>query len=181
VAFLLGAVLTAHAAGATTVVRKDLRALCSEADRIFVGHVVAIRSQWAEAGQRAIETLVTVTNEQTLRGGEEPEITLSFAGGQLGSLSERIAGAPRFTEGERVILFVRNGRWVSPIVGFQQGYFRVREAPTGPRVHDAFGRPIRSFKDGLIRSGEGGTGSALSLESFLARVRGELGSESRGR
>ena len=62
---------------------------------------------------------------------------------------------PGFTVGERRIIFARDGRYVSPIVGFDQGALRVVEGQDGPVV-------------------VGPTGTALSDGTASLGVRGAL-------
>jgi hypothetical protein len=117
-------------AAATVVVAKDFAALCAEADLIFVGTVSKTESRWIDRDKQAIETQVTFEDLTWLRGPAQSSITLHFAGGEVDGLREEIAGVPGFTVGERRIIFARNGRYVSPIVGFDQGALRVVEGRT---------------------------------------------------
>ena len=171
-ALVLAAAVHAGTAAATTVIAKDLQTLCDEADRIFVGTVVAVRSQWAGRRGGSIETTVTVTVENALLGDDAREVRLRFAGGQVDGIGEKVAGLPQFKAGDRVLLFVRDGHWVSPIVGFHQGYFRVVDGGrAGPVVLNALGRPVVGIETGAVRSGAGAAADALSLGAFLDEVR----------
>jgi len=174
-ALVIAAAAYGGSAAATTVIAKNLQALCDEADRVFVGTVVAVRSQWADRRGGAIETLVTVTNENALLGDDAPEVRLRFAGGQVDGIGEKVAGLPEFEVGGRVLLFVRRGYWVSPIVGFHQGYFRVADGGrAGPVVLDGLGRPVVGIERGVVRSRAGAAADALSLGAFLDEVRRRL-------
>jgi hypothetical protein len=159
---------------ATVVVAKDFAALCNEADLIFVGTVTSVQSRWSDPAHQAIETLVTFADLTWLRGGPQASVTLRFGGGEIDGLHEEVAGVPHFAVGERRVIFAHDGRFVSPIVGFDQGALRVVDGAEGAMVVDSVaGGDAR----GALRLGTP-TGSATPspepLETFLDRVRGEL-------
>jgi hypothetical protein len=179
---------TAGRASATVVVAKDFAALCAEADLIFVGTVTSTASHWIDREQQAIETQVTFGDLTWLRGPAQPSITLRFAGGEVDGLREAIAGVPGFTVGERRIIFARNGRYVSPIVGFDQGALRVIEGEGGPVVVGPNGAALVDGEALAIRgAARSGTPAAdeqqptsadaqpVPLNQFLDRVRGQIG------
>jgi hypothetical protein len=169
-AALLAVLLAGHAA-ATTVVAKSFEDLCAEADLVFLGTVESMRSAWSDPAKQAIETRITFGDLTWLRGGPRAQLTLRFAGGTVDGLSEEIAGMPRFAVGDRVVIFARDGTYVSPIVGFHQGLFRVDDGV----VVDADGRALALHGAALRRSAPDATpGSGLSLAVFLERVRAGL-------
>jgi len=176
------AVLLAAPLPATVVVPKDFAALCREADMVFVGTVSDVRSRWVDQANSDIETLVTFSDLDPLFGVEQTTVTLRFAGGEVDGRREEIAGIPRFQVGERAILFARRGRWLNPIVGFQQGCFRVADGDAGPVVLSADGRPLVDIRQGAARLGapDAGTGTAMPLDVFLDRVRHEIASDRGG-
>jgi hypothetical protein len=165
--------LAADRSAATVVVAKDFAALCREADLIFVGTVVSVESQWSDADKQSIETLVTFDDLTWLRGTPQPSVTLRFGGGEVDGLHEEIAGAPHFTEGERRVIFAHDGRYVSPIVGFDQGALRVVDGSSGPTV---MGAPAPTTVNGALHLGTppADGGSAVPLDEFLDRVQRQL-------
>jgi hypothetical protein len=175
---LLGAALLAFAApraGATVVVAKDFAALCAEADLIFVGTVAGVASRWSDPQRQAIETEVTFTDLTWLRGGSETPVRLRFAGGEMEGLHEAVAGVPRFAVGERRVVFARAGHYASPIVGFNQGLFRVVDGASGPVVLDEEGRAVTGVgRAALQRGASDDRRAALPLDAFLDRVRTQL-------
>lgn len=177
-AVLLGAALSALAApraGATVIVAKDFGAICAEADLIFVGTVSAVASRWSDPERQAIETEVTFTDLTWLRGGTQTPVTLRFAGGEMDGLHEAVAGVPQFAVGERRVVFAHAGRFASPIVGFNQGLFRVVEGANGPVVLDADGKAVTGVaRAALQRGAADDRTAALSLDAFLDRVRAQL-------
>jgi len=177
-------------AAATVVVAKDFAALCAEADLIFVGTVSKTESHWIDRDKQAIETQVTFEDLTWLRGPAQSSITLHFAGGEIDGLREAIAGVPGFTVGERRIIFARNGRYISPIVGFDQGALRVVEGQDGPVVVGPNGTALSDGTAslgvrGALRSGtpsaddeqpQPADAQPAPLNQFLDRVRGQIGS-----
>ncbi len=159
-------------AGATVVVAKDFAALCREADMIFVGTVTDVRSQWSSPDRQAIETLVTFDGLTWLRGSPTTTVTLRFAGGQVDGLREEIAGVPGFTVGERRVIFAHDGNFVSPIVGFSQGAFRVVDGVDGPQVVPPPDTDVAVMAGLRIATpAASDPARAIPLDEFLQRVR----------
>lgn len=170
-ALLLGAVATRPAA-ATVVIEKDFAALCAEADLVFVGTVSRVEAGWRDATRQAIETAVTFSDLTWLRGTPRSSVTLRFAGGEVDGLREEIAGVPHFEVGQRGVIFAHDGDFVSPLVGFHQGLFRIVDGANGATVRDADGRPIAPASDAALRLGT--PAAATGLDEFLDRVRRQL-------
>ena len=78
--------------------------------------------------------------------------------------------------GDRVVVFALQGRFVSPIVGFHQGLFRVVEEGDVPVVLNAGRFPVTvEGKAHRFGSAVEGTKSAMPLDAFLDHVRETLG------
>jgi hypothetical protein len=165
-------------AAATTVIEKDLAALCNEADRVFVGTVSSVQSQWTDPEQRHIETLVTFSDIEPLFGVDTADVVLRFSGGQVGDTVEQVEGMPAFHVGDRDVIFARNAGSVSPIVGFNQGCLHVDGTGSGATVALPSYQPIGMLGDRRVLSAESRTSSSMSLNDFLSEVRGRL--EARG-
>lgn len=191
-AALVALALLAGRASATVVVAKDFAALCDEADLVFVGTVTGMESRWSDPSQQTMETLVTFGDLTWLRGTPRAAVTLRFSGGEIDGLREEIADAPHFAIGERRVIFAREGRFVSPIVGFDQGALRVVDGTDGPVVVGAGGAVLPADGAG-VRAGDSAPGGALRraappdadgspvpLDEFLGRVRGQLARPSNG-
>lgn len=121
--------------------------LVKSAQHIFVGHVVAVESFRADRrGEARIRTRVTFSIDQQLRGSGVVTV-LEFLGGTVGDLTLEVADMPRFSVGERYVVFALDGdRWVNPVVGFTQGLLRVsQDARDGTaRVLTAARAPLAS-------------------------------------
>lgn len=180
-AFTLALVLAWVApAAATTVIEKDLDALCAEADHVFVGTVSAVQSQWADPQQNHIETLVTFSAIEPLFGVEKAEMVLRFSGGRVGDIAEQVEGMPTFKEGERMVIFARDGRYLSPLVGFNQGCLRVEGSGSNATVAFPSYQPIGMLGDRRVLSAEVQSSTTMKLDDFLTEVRGRLGARGKG-
>jgi hypothetical protein len=163
---------------ATTVVAKSFESICHDADMVFVGSVSGVESRWAAPEQGTIETVVTFSDLVPLFGVDDNQVVLRFGGGAVDGMREEIAGLPSFEVGDRVVVFARHGRLVSPIVGFHQGLFRVVEREGVPVVLNEGRFPVTAVEGQALRFGSTaeGAGSAMVLDDFLGRVRDALGS-----
>jgi hypothetical protein len=177
----------ARSARATVVQTVSFDAQCATADRIFVGAVRAVESRRNAARPRYFETLVTFGVEEVVDGSVPPVLELRFTGGRVGDVVQSIDGMPEFAVGERYVVFAdANGEppLVSPIVGFNQGLYRVvrEESGGGLRdlVRDRVGAPLADSKaaygsavvPGAGPSGGPGTVAAEpELDAFLAAIR----------
>jgi hypothetical protein len=120
---------------ATTIEPVSLRQLVQEAELIFEGVVTAVEyrlSDVATPDHVALpHTFVTLAIEQTFKGeaATGSSLTLRLQGGFDGQdRALLIPGVPLFDVGERAILFVRgNGTELCPLVGWEQGRFRLVE------------------------------------------------------
>lgn len=133
-ALALGALLGAPLF-ATTVVPADLGELAATAHVIVHGHVSEIGAR-AVPGRRAIERIVTVQVERYFKGDLGTEIRFRVPGGELGQYRTVMIGAPQFSEGDEVVLFLGQRGSATPyILGLSQGLYRVVPgAAPGSRV-----------------------------------------------
>lgn len=169
VAGLAVALTIAAQAGATTVVGKSFRSLATEAEEIFAATVTDVESYQKDGGR--IWTAVRFGDLTWIAGGERPQVELHFAGGRIGERAEVVGGMPRFSEGQRVLLFVRDAGTASPIVGFHQGCFALETADGEDVVVTANRRPVLSLEGGRLRTGEPGViEGAMSFEDFRRAV-----------
>ena len=133
---LLGAIVVALVVTATTeaTTTAPLRIadLAAHSDLVVVGAVSSVESGWNAAGT-VIETQVHVHVAATPKGAPRPDVVVWQPGGRIGTLAAEFADMPRFSPGERVLLFLRqarDGRY--RVVGLFQGKFSIeRDATTG--------------------------------------------------
>ncbi len=126
--------LLAPAAGRATILDPvTTDQLAEKATLIFEG--TAIRVEYRNSDVESREdvalphTFVTFRIDRLLKGASQDggEITLRFQGGPDGEGNTMmIPGIPLFDVGEEVVLFVRgNGTEMCPVVGWEQGRFRL--------------------------------------------------------
>lgn len=82
-------------------------------------------------GGRMIFTRVTMEATSTIQGSSGSVFEFVVAGGALDGRAAVIPGMPKFEVGETYLLFLRPGyqRVGDPVVGVNQGFFRVVEDP----------------------------------------------------
>jgi hypothetical protein len=144
---VLCTVVTTVTAGSTTVIPPTFDTLVSRAGTIFVGEVIDVRGEWESTPEgRSIITLVTFRVSDVWKGTVGPVTQLEFLGGTIGDVSMVVAGMPRFTLGQRDVLFVgTTARAISPLVGFMHGRMRVERDGSGvERVRTFDGQPLGS-------------------------------------
>jgi len=110
---------------ATTLVPADMDELARDAGAIIRGRVVDTTAQWT-ADRRAIETVVTLEAEATLKGSLGASVRFVVPGGSLGRFRRIFVGAPQFAVGQHVVVFLG---WQAPsyphLLGLGQGVYRV--------------------------------------------------------
>lgn len=92
--------------------------LVDHSARVVVGEV---RSTESVSGGPGIETIVEVHVSETLHGAASPVVSFRVPGGSLSGIDLTISGAPRFSTGDAVVVFLGDD---GQIVGFNQGAFR---------------------------------------------------------
>lgn len=127
---------TLSPARALTSIPRDLDQLVAHADAIFRGVAVSQEAAWKGAGaNRHIVTRVTFHVVESYKGDALPERTLEFFGGELDGKGMAIPDMPAFAIGEEGIFFEEgNEKQVCPLVGADQGHFRVTQSANGERI-----------------------------------------------
>ncbi len=149
-ASLLSVLLAASTAGAQITVAKRLADLVAEGEQILVGTVTAVQSSRPPGS--LIVTDVTFAVDRVLKGDVPDPFALRHLGGTVNGVTLTVRGAPEFEVSRRYLVFVRgNGRAGVPLVGGEQGLFRV-VTPSGGGVD-------------LVRTARGG---ALTNAAVLA-------------
>jgi hypothetical protein len=162
---LLVASLLSVPARATTVIPAEFAEMVSGSQVIVHGTVVGVRSQ-ITAGRRTIESLVTVAVIDPIKGPAGASIVFRVPNGQVGRYRRVMVGAPEFTEGDEVVLFLTGRAPAMPMpFGLNQGVYRVTRsggrAVVTPLVATAAGRVVRG--DPARRP--------LTVETFARQVR----------
>jgi hypothetical protein len=162
--------LLAAPAGATVLVPADLTEIVSSAQVIVHGTVTAVEARWT-ADRRTIETFVTIETADSFKGEFGREVTFKTPGGQLGPYRSLMIGAPRFREGEEVVVFLTGRGPVVPwVVGLNQGVYRVRSDAAGARWVMPGQRLTRSEAPERVIRGSA-SGAPVPLAAFREQVR----------
>jgi hypothetical protein len=119
---------------ATVIVPLEFRELVAAAPVIVHGRVVDVRAGWVE-GRRRVETIVTLQAAEYLKGRLGEEITFRVPGGQIGRYRTIMIGAPEFSPGDEVVLFLNAAGPDAYVYGLSLGLFRVvTDETSGRRV-----------------------------------------------
>jgi len=122
---LLIAALSLSWAIATTFTALTLSELVQKADLALFGTVQNIT---VEARDGEPWTVVSILVTRPLAGDLNESLSLAFYGGVLETgLSVSVVGMPSLAVGEEVLLLAYNAPYYSPIVGFNQGLWRLTE------------------------------------------------------
>jgi hypothetical protein len=132
---------------ATTLVPADFGQMARESELIVRGTVVSVQTQMAGSRQ-TIESVITLSVADTMKGTAGVQTVFRVPGGRVGRYRRVMLGAPEFTAGDEVILFLK-GR--APAIampyGLSQGVYRIARRAGGavvtPAVATAAGRVVR--------------------------------------
>ncbi len=133
-------------AKATTYLPVTFDELVTRADVIFVGEVVDVRPFALDTRDgEIIKTRVTFRVSDPLFGTTSLVEVFDFLGGEMNGVGMAVAEMPRFTVGDRRVMFARRERSINPIVGFTQGLLRVTRDVNGvDRISTIEGAPLSS-------------------------------------
>lgn len=128
---LLAVCLLAAPARATVLIPASLEELARDARVIARGQVVAVEGRWTD-DRRTIETLVSLEAETYMKGQMGTIVQFRVPGGTLGRYRNIVIGAPQFSVGQRVVVFLgATGPQVPFILGLNQGVYRVSVTEAG--------------------------------------------------
>ena len=175
----LTALLLAASAGvarATVAVAVEFGEMVRDSELVVHGRVVDVRSQQT-SDRRSIETIVTMTVTESLKGRPDREVTFRLPGGEVGRYRRVIVGVPRFTAGDEVVVFLRGRAPALPTVfGLGQGLFRVAPGPGGRAIVTP--APIAAPAAGSERVVRGDPARRpVALEAFVRDVRARAGAQ----
>lgn len=168
---------------AASVVQMPFEQLVRDAEVAFEGRVVSVDSGWSESG-KAIVTRVTFAVDDVMIGASEQTVQLTFLGGTVGDLRMGVSGLRVPSVGETGIYFIESTsrRLVSPVLGWNQGQFRIARHGGERVMLTSDGRPLAGFTEtdvsavrlnehvpSGVRMAEGIAG-AMPLSVFKAHV-----------
>jgi hypothetical protein len=142
-ALCLGAV--APTAGATVILPASMRDIVDGSELIVHGRVLDVRSEMT-ASRRSIHTFVTVAVDEALKGRPGRTVIFRVPNGQVGRYRRVIVGAPEFTAGEEVVVFLHGTAPAIPtLFGLSQGVYRVSQDPARRAAVLALERTVRAL------------------------------------
>jgi hypothetical protein len=157
--------LAAGPALAALAVPASVEDLARASDTVVRGRVVKVSARWSSDGKR-ISTYAEVEPAGVWRGSAPTRVTVVVPGGVVGDIGQRVDGAPTFSEGEDVVVFLAQaGATAFRVQGLAQGKFAVVDGVARPEVsHLGFvDRPA-------LRAGER-RAEAMAVEELEQRVR----------
>jgi hypothetical protein len=148
IAAIIGAIDTASLS-AMVVVPAEFSEMVTASELVVHGRVADTRAQIV-GDRRTVETVVTLTVIDAIKGQPGTTVYFRVPGGQIGRYRRFMAGAPEFAAGDEVVLFLKGRAPAVPFpFGLSQGVYRVvrdasgRTLVTPPVVSDAPGRVVR--------------------------------------
>jgi hypothetical protein len=124
-AALFAMLLLTGAVFATTVMRMELPQLVKQSDSIIQGYVDDVTVQWDSTRNLAF-TYITVSVEDPMKGDHSRTVTIRQLGGKVGALNVSVAGMPKFTKGEEVIVFLKGAQdGTFYVLGLNQGKYQI--------------------------------------------------------
>src|SRR3954468_21367289 len=163
---ILTALLQGARLGATTLLPADFPQMVSESQLIVHARVVQVEGELV-GSRRTIESRVTIQVLSSIKGQSAAELVFRVPGGRVGRYRRIFVGAPTFTAGDEVLLFL-NGRApaLATIYGLSQGVYRVSRVNGDPMVMPV---PALERIAGTLRGDPART--PLSLDEFTRQVR----------
>ena len=140
-------IFLAGSSSATTLIPADFTAMVRESELIVHGTVIDVSAR-TRGSLQTIESLVTVRVAETLKGTPSEEAVFRVPGGAVGRYRRVMVGAPEFTTGDEVIVFLTGRAPAMPMpYGLSQGVYRVTRqggaAAVTPLVATTAGRVVR--------------------------------------
>jgi hypothetical protein len=143
-----------NAAVPTSQIPASLERIVKKAKLAFAGTVESVSYRRAE--HNIIVTHVVLSRVQFAKGkADRDSVALTLSGGRLDGHGGGPIGQPRFEVGGRYILLTADfgsaSNWYMPIVGLNQGFFRVkRSTGSTEEIYDWDGRALVKLAGGHL-------------------------------
>jgi hypothetical protein len=163
--FCLWFVVSIVSVDATVVAPAEFTEMVNGSQVIVHGVVTNIRSQLV-GPRRTIESVVTLTVIDAIKGERESTAVFRVPGGQVGRYRRVMVGAPQFAEGDEVVVFLAGRPPAVPMpFGLNQGVYRVTRTARGATV-----TPLMEKVAARVVRGDPAR-RPLAIEAFAAAVR----------
>lgn len=154
---------------ATVIVPSDFAEMVSGSQIVVHGRILDVRSQMV-GDRRTIESVATVAVTDAIKGEPGATVYVRVPGGVVGRYRRVMVGAPSFTPGEEVVLFLTGRPPSIPMpFGLSQGVYHVSRSADGRALVapplPAEGRVVRG--DPARRS--------IEVGAFVQQVRAVMG------
>jgi hypothetical protein len=144
----------------------DLPELVKASETIVHGRIDQIYVRW-DAQRKLAFTYISVTVDDPLKGARRRTVLIRQLGGRVGSLNQSVSGAPRFRQGDAVIVFLKAGSdGTFQIVGLNQGKYDIVDDHA---VANVSGVSVLDPRTGTLS--DGGFVAKAPIEAFKARIR----------
>ena len=124
-------------APATTVLKMSIDKMSAEAALVVVGEVTGTTSAWTP-DQTTIYTTITIKVEKCVAGQCPDTILIKQRGGTVGEATLYIPGMPKFSQGQKVLLFLDHSYEGEPghhsVIGMCQGMFMIEKQKGGGKL-----------------------------------------------
>ncbi|MFH2009254.1 MAG: hypothetical protein ABI333_21875 [bacterium] len=118
-------------AAATVVLQMEIEDMIPLTPVVLIGEVNRVEASY-NAEKTKIHTRVWITPSEILKGSKDlGTVVVKTIGGQVGDTVAHLPGAPRFEQGERVLVFLepREDGEGYLTIGFYQGKFKIFKDP----------------------------------------------------
>lgn len=110
---------------ATVLLPADFTTVVTGSPIIVHGRVVDVRS-FISGPRRTIESVVTLSVIETLKGTPTRTVLFRVPNGQIGRYRRVVVGAPEFEDGDEVVVFLQaHAPAIPTLFGLSQGVYRV--------------------------------------------------------
>ena len=119
-------------ARASLIVALDTPAMVAGADTIAVVDVASVRAAWDARHERIVTTVELIVVE-SWKGAAAPaaRVVVAQPGGTVDDITMTVFGMPRFSPGERALVFLHGPTERAGVVGLAQGKRTMRPDPAG--------------------------------------------------
>ena len=134
-------------AGAAVMAPASVETLARGSDAVVRGRVLDTAARWSADGRRIV-TEVEVEVAAVWRGSAPGRVRLTVPGGERDGIAQRLEGAPAFSPGEEVVLFLarRGPSW--RVRGLALGKYRLEGRTARPDLRGV------AFAAGHVPEGE---------------------------
>jgi hypothetical protein len=168
-------------ARASLIVALDTPAMVAGADTIAVVDVASVRAAWDARHERIVTTVELIVVE-SWKGAAAPaaRVVVAQPGGTVDDITMTVFGMPRFSPGERALVFLHGPTERAGVVGLAQGKRTMRPDPVGAAGGRWLIAPPQRAGAAFVRTATSGPrvpvfdAVARPLDEVRAEIRAEM-------